>query len=347
MTAGTLNKDLATHEALMRNLSVKLDVISEVLPIGSQIVYVDYPLHFNVGDMLINIGAEAFFARMRYSVLGRYSIFDACQINWGDPSLNSLKSAFIDNLTKLPKNVAIVLHGGGNFGDIYPEFQRLRELVVEHFLDRRIVFLPQSLHFRNEVALEQSLFKLKQHQDLHCFFRDSESLALYSKVCSRGALAPDMAHALFDTKQFHRFRQLRNGLTDSQSREALVLARTDAEAIATGVSKSPGRVFDWPDLESALGTSLFRLARKMQYLGFGLSSPIPLRIWEGVRDRMIDRACQIFSSSGYLKTDRLHGMILACLLDLPVRIADNEYGKLGRYRKAWLNGSPLVKRVGE
>jgi exopolysaccharide biosynthesis predicted pyruvyltransferase EpsI len=40
----------------------------------------------------------------------------------------------------------ILLHGGGNFGDVWPGFQRFREQVIRESPNRRIIQLPQTIH---------------------------------------------------------------------------------------------------------------------------------------------------------------------------------------------------------
>ncbi len=44
-------------------LKKKLDVIEKVVPSGSRVIYLDIPLHLNVGDLLIYKGTEQFFGK--------------------------------------------------------------------------------------------------------------------------------------------------------------------------------------------------------------------------------------------------------------------------------------------
>lgn len=52
-------------------LKKKLDVIEKVVPSGSRVIYLDIPLHLNVGDLLIYKGTEQFFREKKYQVLAR------------------------------------------------------------------------------------------------------------------------------------------------------------------------------------------------------------------------------------------------------------------------------------
>lgn len=330
-----------THDLVMHRLCDRLDLITSVIPSGSKIVYIDYPLHFNVGDLLIHLGTERFFEKHRYDVMGRFSIFDVCLLDWTAPERNELRPSMRRFLQGLPADVVLVFHGGGNFGDIYPEFQKMRELVVELCQKNRIVFMPQSMHFRSTSKQAASLSTLAQHPDLHCFFRDRESLEIAQHHALKGQLCPDMAHALWDAPRFSALRQARSMRRSFET--TLVLARGDDEVRDTRLRSTNGQVFDWPDIESAVGRFGFRLARKLQSLGVGVLSSLPLLIWQLVRDAMVARAGRRFIASDRLITDRLHGMILAALLDLPTQVSDNEYGKLSRYRHAWLADSPNIR----
>ena len=324
----------ARHAVTMDRLSAALDAIAEPLPPGSPIAYLDYALHFNVGDLLINLGSEAFFERMGYDVKLRMSLFDLCRIDWEQPAEARLKPVALQRLRALPPKVALVLHGGGNFGDLYPEFQALREQVVRHCPDRRIVMLPQSLHFDDGAAQRRSLDRLLGHRDLHVFLRDAESLAVVqSHGSGHGRLLPDMAHALWQT----------HGWTPQPAAPdapRLCLRRRDGEV---GVPPPAGtHSLDWPDLVGAFDQFAFRAVRRTMHLDLDRRHRVAGRAWYAVRDRVVARARRLFTEHGEIVTDRLHGMILAALLERPVRYVDNSYGKLSRYARAWLGGSPLV-----
>ena len=52
-------------EERLSTLKAKLGEITKVIDTNSRIFYVDYPVHSNIGDQLINLGTEAFFEFMR------------------------------------------------------------------------------------------------------------------------------------------------------------------------------------------------------------------------------------------------------------------------------------------
>ncbi|CAL1240840.1 polysaccharide pyruvyl transferase family protein [Candidatus Methylocalor cossyra] len=327
-----------THAAIMAKLSAKLDTLADVIPPGSKIIYLDYPVHFNVGDMLINCGTEAFFQRMRYRVLARLSLFDLCHLDWSNTRAITLKPQIRKFIQALDPKAILVLHGGGNFGDLYGEFQAMREQVTLAFPDRRIVMLPQSLHFEDKAAQKRSLDILTSHRDIHLYFRDRESVSAIREVSPQhGALLPDMAHALWNEPGYSGAAQTASG--------SLALKRTDRETRGTDAGFTAHRTLDWTNLITAWDFLQFRLVRKSMYASFDRSLRIPAWYWYKLRDRVVKRAQSLFSRYEIIMTDRLHGLILASLLSKRTLFQDNAYGKLSRYVNTWLSDSPLIGRV--
>lgn len=320
-----------THAAIMEELSLRLDGLLRVLPRNSPVIYLDVPLHFNVGDLLINSGTEEFFRRSDLTPIKRSTFFDACTVNWDNPESASLKPSFIAAIDKLDPSIPIVLHGGGSLGDIYPDLQAMREAVVRAFPVRRIILFPQSLHFDDRERQARSLNSMLAHRDIHVFVRDRSSLEAIRAVSpAHGTLMPDMAHALWSP--FERFRGA------PATRDTLTLCRRDAETQNAMQENS----FDWPDIIRPADTLVWRIIRKAMHRDFG-SEHWRVRAWYGVRDRIIWKSIQRFSSYRAIETDRLHGLILGALLGRSVMFRDNRYAKLARYVDEWLALSPLIE----
>ncbi|MGJ3626683.1 polysaccharide pyruvyl transferase family protein [Sphingomonas sp. MMS24-JH45] len=93
----------------------------------------------------------------------------------------------------------VFLHGGGNLGDIWPHHQRFRERIVAALHDRRIVQLPQSIHFDNADEAHRFANRAARHDDLTLYVRDRPSLAIARGLvglADRARLAPNSAFAL-------------------------------------------------------------------------------------------------------------------------------------------------------
>jgi Polysaccharide pyruvyl transferase len=68
---------------------------------------------------------------------------------------------------KLGRDDPILIHGGGNLGDLWPRHQQLREQVIRDFPNRPILQLPQSIHFGDRSGLERAKRVFEGHPNLH------------------------------------------------------------------------------------------------------------------------------------------------------------------------------------
>ena len=94
--------------------------------INSSCVYLDVPYHTNIGDTLIWEGTEQFLASNHIKCLYR----------------NSTLTYYY---RKISKKTTILLHGGGNFGDIWRSHQELRLRIIQEYPNNQIIILPQNL----------------------------------------------------------------------------------------------------------------------------------------------------------------------------------------------------------
>ncbi|MCM3161733.1 polysaccharide pyruvyl transferase family protein [Metabacillus litoralis] len=281
----------------------QLKIILTVIPKNSNVIYIEYPLHSNIGDMLIMKGTEKFFLDNNICVKKRYSIFD------------------FKTDKKVNNEDILVLHGGGNFGDLYPAHQKFREKVIKTFPNNRIVILPQSIHYNNDINLHKTASIFSSHNDLHVFLRDNISLGIarqYFKCNSY--MAPDMAHQLYP-------------ITDSKIGNGLLgIIRTDGELnneYDIDYNKY-NNITDWPQLLNRLNYMTIRIFRNLSKLRFINVYPI----WTIYKDLLIKKAIKLYNLYDEVETSRLHGFILACLMDKKACLLDNSYGKNSRYFEA-------------
>jgi len=303
---------LSTAEPMER-LKRALRAILDVVPPGSQVVYLDYPVYENIGDLLIMKGTEQFFREHQIRVRKRLC-------------MHQFRSRM-----RLPKNWIIVCQGGGNFGDMYPGCQRLREEAVRAYPNHRIVVLPQTVHFADATQMERSLARLGKHPDFHLFVRDRTSYEAVKGKLDNLYLAPDMAHQLYP---IHRT----DGGSGKKGR-TLGLFRTDGETGPedTGFIACDLRT-DWPQLLSRSEFVLLRLFVIGFQLNRYLYNLLPIGpLWYRVADRWIDKALRLYSAYDEVVTTRLHGHLLACLMNMPNRLLDNSYGKNMSYYREWTN----------
>lgn len=325
------------HGTMMDKLKQRLGRIAEVMPPTRPIIYLDYPVHDNVGDLLIHQGADAFLNDYGYTVLGRFSIHDFCHTHRASAPLVIFKSSIRD-LDALVEHYdcSLALHGGGNLGDLWPDFQMFREMLIERYVDTPIVILPQSVHFASPITRDRAAKVFGGHRRLFTFVRDIESLTFIHDDCGgAGEIMPDMAHQLWGTAVFAR-------ATTAKASGTLIQRRRDKERRdETAVEPA---TFDWNDLKGDGETLVLRALRKWQTIDNPLRHWVPnYQLWRIFRDRLVRRAIDRFNPYERIDTDRLHGLILGALMSKKVRYGEGTYGKLHRYAQLWLTESELIE----
>ncbi|WP_322963419.1 polysaccharide pyruvyl transferase family protein [Sphingomonas fuzhouensis] len=278
-----------------------LDLYRRHVTPGQPYALVDFPDHANVGDSAIWLGEIALLRDIGAgdpAYIARWDDFDEAAFRAACPS------------------GPILIHGGGNLGDIWPHHQHFREQLLTRFRDRRIVQLPQSIHFRDAANRDQFARITGDHPDFHLLVRDERSLEIASRHFDGPTmLAPDSAFGLGSLA--------RPVAADCRY---LMLLRSDAERVMRDdapLTGLPGAVaLDW--LDEALVSATSPQARAQARVERGL--------------RLLARGEQVV-------TDRLHGHILSLLLGIPHVVLDNDYGKVAAYIAAWTGDGPLVRQA--
>ena len=307
--------------------------IGDVLAGQAEAALVTFPNHSNLGDTAVWEGQR--------SVLARLAVRVAYVCDYRTYGRDELQRA-------LPEG-PILLSGGGNFGDVYPDEQGLRERILDDFPDRPVVQLPQSVWFRSEAALDAMRRRCERSGRFVMMVRDRRSLDLVrARFAVPAHLAPDMAFGLPDLRPRRR----------PPATPVLWLLRRDIESSASAPRRQmrpadPGAVRDWtrPGL-GRHGVPWASYARVL-WLSWRLQR-IPGRVLRG-REAWVQRsfetianlrmeiACRLVSAGRVLVTDRLHGHILALLLGVPNVCLDNRDGKVRQFYRTWTAGHPLVR----
>ncbi len=294
------------------------NVLDALIPSGSDCALIDFPNHSNVGDSAIWLGEVAYLKQRKCRI--RYSC-DA--YNYNPQALCSAVAA----------GATLLMHGGGNFGDLYPLHQKLRERVVRDFPGNRIILLPQSIHFSAVEGLERSKAVYGAHQDLHILIRDTVSLEFARRHYSNPIyLCPDMA-LMVD------FPPLT--LKDKIAK-LVILSRTDQEKlpdIASGRISPETRIVDWLDEPEPRLDWLYRWAHRRLSWNSRIPRFILNRVALFAANSMawqrLDRGLDILGEADNVITDRLHALILSWLGGSPVLYVDNSYGKLSNFVRTW------------
>ena len=243
---------------------------------------------------------------------------------------------------KITPNTTILLHGGGNFGDLYPQHQKIREEMVTNFPNNRIIVLPQTAYFKHEENLQKSATLFRSHSDCHLLARDERTENLFAQFSNHVYLSPDMAHQLYGTME------TKQGTTGEQ----LYFLRKDIEASDVEkniLAKLPANsnVKDWEDILSTEDDVVLAVSWRMSKMAnkFGLSwlKDLCHQFWYAYTQRIVKRVAQVFLANDKVTTTRLHGHIFSCLLEIPNRVCDNSYGKNSSYAKLWTKELDFVE----
>lgn len=305
------------HAEMMEQLKGLQQNIADVIG-ESEVVYTDLPCHSNVGDLLIMQGTLKFLSEKKIKITSLSTCHD-----FSESSVN--------------RDSTILLHGGGNLGDLYTLHQKFRERVVSGFLKNKIIILPQSIHFDSIDNYNACCEVFSAHENLHIFVRDRISYDQAKGMSKHVYLMPDMAHYLYPVKSVPQ-----ESVEDSR----LIIQRVDKEAKRALEISEPATATDWPMVVGKFDIGLRVISRLMKLSTIIKTnkwvSPYLARVLISYSDFLIDKAVALYSKHGVIETDRLHGHILASLMDKENVVHDNSYGKNSGYIKEWTGKSNIV-----
>ena len=317
------NADHELLHALGRTIDRTLDPL---VPRGEPLALVDFPRTANVGDSMIWLGTLAWLARS-----GRGRPRYVCS------DLTYDRRA----LARRIGDGTILLGGGGNFGDLYPNHQEFRERVIADFPAHRIVQLPQSIHFANPAPLARARDVMAGHPRLTLLVRDRRSLELArTEFPVPSQLCPDLAFGLAPLPR-----------PAAPSRDIVWLSRSDKEArTEAAIAGAPQlEPVDWvtddPHPLIALDLTVDRWLRHRPGMRPWVAGWIPMTFERAARLR-VARGIRILGAGRVVVTNRLHGHVLALLLGIPHFVVDNSYGKVWGLHEAWTCGSKLARFCG-
>src|SRR5690625_466830 len=300
-------------------------IIETITPlINSDFALLDVSDYNNIGDNLIWKGQLDFFNKLDFQCFYQHAIW------------YKVKHDFLKDIN------TILFQGGGNFGDIYKKNQEFRLKIIENYKDKRIIVLPQSVYYKNIQNLKSDAEIMNQHPDLHIMVRDKDSFDLLNQYLEcKVYLVPDMAFCM-DRSYIDKFR-IKN-LTNSK--KGLYMKRKDSELASNEIQFSEFDVLDWPTFNyGRIKRSLvYRrerynriLSNKLIDLSLGniVDSRFGLKPYNQM-NRYIKKGVRFMDKYQMVYTTRLHGLILAILLEKEVYIIDNKLHKLTRFYDQWL-----------
>lgn len=294
-----------------------VEVLGRHVAPGSDVALLDFPSYMNVGDSMIWAGMMEAVRNLRLQV--RYV---ADMHRFDEVAMNR----------EISPSTTILLQGGGNFGDIWPEFQSFRERIALAFPRNPIVQMPQSVLFRDERNAARSNRILHGHPNFRVLVREESSFERMQEQLPD--VNVDFCHDL-------AFMWTPHGVSARRRRsnvKPLILARNDREVRDGGLrGLALGAEIDRRDWGLRGGSLIvWRLVRIPARIGrlnrrvrrnalftrlMRLTYPLMLKL-------NLRAGVALFDGRPIVVTDRLHAHVLCSLLNIPQIVSDNDYGKV-------------------
>jgi len=288
-------------------VSLKKLVAETLAPAATDRPYalIDYPNYLNPGDAAIWLGARQVLEALN----GRQPAYSSTLRHF---SPRSCRRAIGDGV--------IYFSGGGNFGDLYPRHQRMRNEVLKAMPDNPIVLLPMSCAWSDivdDILVAETVQLFGERSSLLVFARDRRAQRSLSDRCGiESVLCPDVAHVLVLQAAQHK-------------QEILHLFRKDREQ-KNKIEASTIDAVDWRDFAGQ------RIMNKVGKLFlFEVISGIRVGLQDWVARQKVRLAVQVLSAARTVVTDRLHAALLAGAIGREVVVLDNATGKLNAYFETW------------
>lgn len=311
---------MSNHNSVMTALKSSLFELTTRIK-HKKIIYVDYPMHHNIGDLLIYLGSMELLKESGCEIIAQFTA--------ANTSVEKIQKIIKDH----NQEVSLVFHGGGNFGDIYKAHQDCRLLLIEYFNNLNTIVFPQTIFYQSDEKKNKDIKIFKNHKDLTIAVRDRKSAVLAEEFSDNVFLFPDTAHMLWPN-YFQEAEQ------STESSGLLKLNRWDCE----GNNAIGKQNFDWALMikrsDNYLKAALNKISARNPFLAI---DKLIAYLWLQHCKNICQRAANYFNSFEQIETNRLHGHILSCLLSKNNIVLDNSYGKNFTYVEQWTKQSDLVE----
>jgi len=290
--------------------------LADLIDLSGRYALLDFPNHYNIGDSAIWLGELAYFsqARSRPAFVSEIRTFNE----------ERMLGAIGDG--------QILLHGGGNFGDIWPGYREFRENVLQRHRGRPIVQMPQTIHFKSQETIDSTARAIEHHGQFTLLVRDKKSLEFAHRwfPCET-RLCPDMAFCIGPVSRPAPQHDLLLNLREDQE----VGANHDTSLLLSrpGVIKA-----DWPEEDEAAyqrQTKRTAVVKALLRGNAGGRAKMTELTYRERAEQRFNRGVRLLSSARQVITDRMHGHIMCLLLDADHCVLDNSYGKTSTFIEAW------------
>ncbi len=288
--------------------------------INDDYALLDIPNHCNIGDNLIWEGEINFLNKyIPYKCKYTANVF-----NWDEDKIVDINM--------------ILLHGGGNWGDLYRVSQDLRLYLAKKYKNKRILVFPQTVWYNNTELLKNDCEIFNNHPDIFICLRDKLSYDILSRNVSveKLLLLPDMAFFVEIPLSLRKGnKKLYMQRTDPEVGEKRLIFPFDIE-VKDWPTYSNNRIVyfikNWIDYKSSFISVRLQKCKLTSWM----VSPVYGLNRRNNRERYVKMAFRFFEKYDVIYTTRLHGLILGVLMEKVVHIVDNKYNKCKNFYDTWL-----------
>ncbi|KLI16457.1 polysaccharide pyruvyl transferase family protein [Brachyspira hyodysenteriae] len=300
----------------IRYYNIITDILSYNNSNVEKIFYFSTPEHPNIGDNAITYATNKILKEL---------FKDKIVLEYTNNDFMLLK----DVLFKFVKDDdIIVLHGGGNFGNlwIYHEYER-RE-IISRLKNNRIIIFPQSIYFtddndgKKELEVSQKIYN--SHKNLTIMTRDLISYRIAKEYFYNNniLLSPDIVFSLMNNINIDRVN--RKGI--------LFLLRNDKEKLLDDLFIEKIKEYlDLININYCLEDNIFQSEVK----DFKIE-----------RENIVINQLKNISKYNICITDRFHGAIFSYITNTPCIVFKSLYHKI-EYGLEWIKESDSISYISD
>lgn len=252
-----------------------------------KIIYFQSPEHGNLGDQAIAIAGKKI-------IKDKYKDKLILEFSYNEYKRNCKKIKELINI-----NDIIYIHGGGNFGNLYIWEEIQRRDIIKKFHKNKIVSMPQSLSYTNDLQGEKEL-KItreigKNHKNLTIIARDEKSFTFAKENFSFNniIMAPDSV-LYMENYYLKKMKQERKNV--------IFTIRKDKEKVLSD--------YKIKEIQDVL---------EKNNIHYNIDdTTVPYEVDRKTRDYEVENILRKISGAKLNITDRFHGVIFSVITNTPV-----------------------------
>ena len=293
----SLNK---TIDVIRKVQEIQFSLIEAILKPYQYAVWIDLAQFENKGDSAITVGELILLKKLNLGIVGYCFLTHCNQVTYGD-----MEKIVREHYDK--SKTVVLFHGGGNLFT-YRSNDAVRFQAFQAFKGYSFLIFPQSISIPQKSIddgyVSKTAHKYHDQDKLKILLRDVKSLELAKGLNMREnvndlLLFPDIAFQMGPQKR-----------TMPPAYDILWIQRNDREGTKDNIPKPP-----------------LNISMMVDDWFWSWRTPKGDNAWE---DAMLvaQQGLTFLQRGRVVVTDRLHGHILATLLDIPHVILDTKYNKL-------------------